>query len=586
MTTTKKVKDLTLIGDIADGDKLVGERTDGTTVRLTYKATQVADGDKGDITVSSSGASWTIDPNVVTYGKIQEVSDTDKLLGRSTSGAGNVEEITCTAAGRALLDDADSGAQRTTLGLGTLATQDGIFSGTSSGTNTGDQTTIVGISGTKSQYNASCSDGDFLFLGDVTQYTDEMAQDAVGAMVDTSLVYTDATPLLQRAALTGDVTASAGSNTTTIANSAVTLAKMANMATSSLIYRKTASSGTPEVNSLATLKTDLGLTGTNSGDQTITLTGDVTGSGTGSFAATITTPSSVTIATDDKVLIKDTSASNVLKYVTTQNIADLVPSTAWAVANGGTGKTSVTTSPTATSWAGWDSNSNMSANNFLAGGASVTSAAGTTTLTVDSSKNQIITGTTTQTVQMPVVSTLVLYQTYIIYNTSTGNVTVNSSGGNLICTVYPNQSAEVICISITGTSASSWLALKNAFLSSSTTSASLSTTTATAITSLSLTPGDWNVWGNFQAVLPGISADFVLGCINTSVALTSSSLYGLNSFPSGGAVPAASRLCAPVPGRILQLSATTTVYLIGYCTFAGGGTITGEGSLFARSVIR
>lgn len=92
---------------------------------------------------------------------------------------------------------------------------------------------------------------------------------------------------IDRAALTGDVTASAGSNATTIANGAVTLAKQANMATASVVYRKTAGSGAPEVNTVATLKTDLGLTGTNSGDQTITLTGDVTGSGTGSFAATI-----------------------------------------------------------------------------------------------------------------------------------------------------------------------------------------------------------------------------------------------------------------------------------------------------------
>ena len=49
-------------------------------------------------------------------------------------------------------------------------------------------------------------------------YTDEQAQDAVGGMVDGSLTYVDATPLLQRAALTGDVTASAGSNSTTVAN--------------------------------------------------------------------------------------------------------------------------------------------------------------------------------------------------------------------------------------------------------------------------------------------------------------------------------------------------------------------------------
>ena len=85
----------------------------------------------------------------VTYSKIQDVSATDRLLGRSSVGAGPVEEIPLTSAGRALLDDADAAAQRATLGLGSLATQSGTFSGThsgsSSGTNTGDQTiTLTG----------------------------------------------------------------------------------------------------------------------------------------------------------------------------------------------------------------------------------------------------------------------------------------------------------------------------------------------------------------------------------------------------------------------------------------------------------
>ena len=87
--------------------------------------------------------------DAVTYDKLQNVSATDRLLGRSSAGAGNVQEIPLTAAGRALLDDADAAAQRTTLGLGTLATQSGTYSGThsgtSSGTNTGDQTiTLTG----------------------------------------------------------------------------------------------------------------------------------------------------------------------------------------------------------------------------------------------------------------------------------------------------------------------------------------------------------------------------------------------------------------------------------------------------------
>lgn len=43
---------------------------------------------------------------------------------------------------------------------------------------------------------------------------------------------------------------------------------------------------------VAQVKSDLGLSGTNTGDQTITLTGDVTGSGTGSFATTLATVNS------------------------------------------------------------------------------------------------------------------------------------------------------------------------------------------------------------------------------------------------------------------------------------------------------
>lgn len=50
---------------------------------------------------------------------------------------------------------------------------------------------------------------------------------------------------LKRAPLTGDVTAADGSNTATIANSAVTLAKMANLAANSVVGNLTGSSATP-----------------------------------------------------------------------------------------------------------------------------------------------------------------------------------------------------------------------------------------------------------------------------------------------------------------------------------------------------
>lgn len=99
----------------------------------------LTDGDKGDITVSGSGSTLMVDGQSISYSKVQNVSATDKVLGRASAGAGVIEEISLTAAGRALIDDIDASAQRTTLGLGTLATQSGTFSGTSSGTNTGDQ---------------------------------------------------------------------------------------------------------------------------------------------------------------------------------------------------------------------------------------------------------------------------------------------------------------------------------------------------------------------------------------------------------------------------------------------------------------
>jgi hypothetical protein len=113
--------------------------SDKTITLPDVTGTVVTTGDTGSV------ATAMVANDAVTYAKIQNVSATDRLLGRSTAGSGDIEEVACTAAGRALLDDADAAAQRTTLGLGTLATQSGTFSGTSSGTNTGDQTiTLTG----------------------------------------------------------------------------------------------------------------------------------------------------------------------------------------------------------------------------------------------------------------------------------------------------------------------------------------------------------------------------------------------------------------------------------------------------------
>lgn len=94
--------------------------------------------------------------------------------------------------------------------------------------------------------------------------------------------------LVTNATHTGEVT---GATALTITNKAVTLAKMDDVATGTVFYRKTASTGTPEVQTLATLKTDLGLTGTNSGDQT-------TISGNAGTATTLQTGRTIAITGD------------------------------------------------------------------------------------------------------------------------------------------------------------------------------------------------------------------------------------------------------------------------------------------------
>lgn len=99
----------------------------------------VSDGDKGDITVSSSGATWTIDNNTVSLAKMANVA-TSTVFYRRSALSGSPEVQT----------------------LATLKTDLGL-----TGTNSGDQTTIVGITGTKAQFDTACSDGNFLYVADI-----------------------------------------------------------------------------------------------------------------------------------------------------------------------------------------------------------------------------------------------------------------------------------------------------------------------------------------------------------------------------------------------------------------------------------
>ena len=135
------------------------------------------------------------------------------------------------------------------------------------------------------------------------------------------------------------------------------------------------------------------------------------------------------------------------------------------------------TTPTASTLVSWDANKNISANNFIYGSQSIVTAAGSTTLTVASPYETVFTGSTTQTCVMPVVSTLAISQPYLLVNASSGAVTVNSSGGNLIATMAANTALLLNVASIIGTSASSWQILHYSY----TTPSFLGIATATSI---------------------------------------------------------------------------------------------------------
>lgn len=139
--------------------------------------------------------------------------------------------------------------------------------------------------------NGSVTDnGDGTVTVTTGTYTDEQAQDAVGSIFDTTLVYVDATPLIKRAPITGDVSIPDGSNTAAIsagvivdadinASAAIDASKIANGSVSNTEFQRldgvTGGIQTQLDGKQAT------------GNYVTALTGDVTASGPGSAASTV-----------------------------------------------------------------------------------------------------------------------------------------------------------------------------------------------------------------------------------------------------------------------------------------------------------
>ena len=208
----------------AFNEAIIINRTTGACSFPNTSFGGVTDGDKGDVTVSGTGAVWTVDADAVSNAKLANVP-TATLKGRVTAATGDPEDLTVAQA-------------KTLLNL--------------AGTNSGDQTSIAGITGTLAQFNTACTDADFATGG--------------GTITGTS---TGTNTGDQTITLTGNVTGSGtGSFAATIAANAVTNAMLADVPTATFKGRTTAATGDPEDLTVAQAKTLLNLTGTNSGDQT------------------------------------------------------------------------------------------------------------------------------------------------------------------------------------------------------------------------------------------------------------------------------------------------------------------------------
>ena len=138
-------------------------------------------------------------------------------------------------------------------------------------------------------------------------------------------------------------------------------------------------------------------------------------------------------------------------------------------------------------------------NNIKMGYSTTATAGGSTSLTVSSNYRQFFTGTLAQTIVLPVTSTLVTGMAYEIENNSTGTLTVNSSGGNLVGTIPAGVCAHAVCIGTTLTTAADWdwdyisnttiTGTGSAVLANTPTIASLNLTTALTIASAAGTAG-------------------------------------------------------------------------------------------------
>jgi len=192
-------------------DAVGGILTDTATIDLSYN----------DLTNQISA---TVQANSITANELSDTINISEFVNDENFVTGT--NLTTTHNSTNVIVNSDNGTDAT------ISLANGITAGVSennftsaekanlanqSGVNSGDQTSIVGITGTKAQFNTAVTDGDILYVGDITQYTNEDAQDAVGNILTNSstidFTYSDGGNTISASVKPNSITASELANT-------------------------------------------------------------------------------------------------------------------------------------------------------------------------------------------------------------------------------------------------------------------------------------------------------------------------------------------------------------------------------------